>query len=168
MLTPLLLTTRMALAECTPTKIWMLVRHGTRNPSVKLIRQMRDRLPQIRNLILNTASDLPEDLIKALRKWEIHITDNEQKQLTHEGEEEMLRLAERMQRRFPDVLSPVYSNSSYKVYVRAKYKWYKCDKFCVIFSLSSLRRKELKKVPNILRQDFLVLKTQIQFIFRRL
>lgn len=102
--------------DCTPNKIWMLVRHGTRNPSVKLIKRMRERLPQIRDLILKTASGLQENIRDSLKKWEIHITDKDQKQLTHEGEEEMLHLAKRMQRRFPDILTSAYSNSSYKVF----------------------------------------------------
>lgn len=101
--------------DCTPTKIWMLVRHGTRNPSVKLIKKMRERLPQIRDLILNNTNDFNGYFENLLKKWEIYITDKDQKLLTHEGEEEMLYLAKRMQRRFPHVLETKYSNSSYKV-----------------------------------------------------
>lgn len=95
----------------------MLVRHGTRNPSVKLIRKMRERLPQIRELIVNSAIDLQGDFINLLKAWRIYIIDKDQKLLTHEGEEEMLHLARRMQRRFPDLLSAEYSNSSYKVMI---------------------------------------------------
>lgn len=100
--------------ECMPTKIWMLVRHGTRNPSAAVIRKMQKRLPQIRDMIINEGSS-SVDHMSSLRKWAVHITDKDEKQLTHEGEEEMLLLARRMQRRFPDILNSAYSNSSYKV-----------------------------------------------------
>lgn len=46
---------------CKPLKLWGLVRHGTRNPSVKLIEKMRTRLPEIRDLIL-------ENVVKATSK----------------------------------------------------------------------------------------------------
>lgn len=90
----------------------MLVRHGTRNPSAKLIRKMLDRLPTIRDIIVNSGS---VSFVNLLKKWQLHITDKDEKLLTHEGEEEMLGLAKRMQRRFPELLHAKYSNSSYKV-----------------------------------------------------
>lgn len=37
---------------CEATKIWSLVRHGTRNPNLKLIDRMKTRLPEIRDAIL--------------------------------------------------------------------------------------------------------------------
>lgn len=93
----------------------MLVRHGTRNPSAKVINKMQERLSYIRNLVIER-TNLNGNVIKEeLKKWKLLITDKEQKRLTHEGEEEMLHLAERMHRRFPDILNSVYSNSSYKV-----------------------------------------------------
>lgn len=100
---------------CKPAKLWMLVRHGTRNPSVDIIRKMRERLPQIRNIILETGNNVEKYISNALKEWNLNIGDNDQKQLTHEGEDEMLHLAKRMQNRFPNLLSPIYSNSSYKV-----------------------------------------------------
>lgn len=43
---------------CEPKKIWMMIRHGTRNPSDNHIVLMKTRLPQIRRLILKS-KDLP-------------------------------------------------------------------------------------------------------------
>lgn len=37
---------------CSPKKIWMLVRHGTRNPSSSVIVKIKDRLPKIKELII--------------------------------------------------------------------------------------------------------------------
>lgn len=37
---------------CTAKKVWMLVRHGTRNPNSKLIEKFSTRLADIRDLIL--------------------------------------------------------------------------------------------------------------------
>lgn len=39
---------------CEPKKIWMIIRHGTRNPSDKQIELMRTRLPQLRSIILSS------------------------------------------------------------------------------------------------------------------
>lgn len=68
--------------------------------------------------------------------------------LTHEGEEEMLLLAERMQNRFPDVFDDVYSNTTYKVGI-IFFHWPKIN-ISLNFSLSIHILKEQKKVPFIL------------------
>ncbi|XP_050297794.1 multiple inositol polyphosphate phosphatase 1 [Anthonomus grandis grandis] len=103
---------------CTPKKIWMVVRHGTRNPSDKRIEAMNIRLPEIKELILNSDS-LPNEYIKhrdldLFRKWKSTLDIRDENKLTHEGEEEMLLLAERMQSRLPEIFDNVYSNTSYK------------------------------------------------------
>uniref|UniRef100_A0A6P7FWI8 Multiple inositol polyphosphate phosphatase 1 n=1 Tax=Diabrotica virgifera virgifera TaxID=50390 RepID=A0A6P7FWI8_DIAVI len=103
---------------CTPKKIWMMVRHGTRNPKYSVIEQMLARLPEIRKLLVESTS-LPNDHVKnrdldLLRKWKLTLDVDDKNKLTHEGEEEMLVLAERMQSRFPELFDEVYSNTSYK------------------------------------------------------
>lgn len=64
-----------------------------------------------------TLGDLCDDSVMKLKKWASQIDDSEHKILAHEGENEMLELAERYQNRFPEVLSEKYSNNSYKVTV---------------------------------------------------
>ncbi|KAL3274093.1 hypothetical protein HHI36_015509 [Cryptolaemus montrouzieri] len=103
---------------CKPNKMWMIIRHGTRNPSESFIESMDRRLPKIRDLILKnnpTSSDVlhNSDLI-ALQHWENKLKKKDQKKLTREGENEMIDIAERMQSRFPMLLSNIYSNTSYK------------------------------------------------------
>lgn len=53
--------------------------------------------------------------IELFEKWWPRIEEKDEKKLSVEGEYEMLELAERMQARFPDILPPIYSNTSYKV-----------------------------------------------------
>lgn len=106
-----------AIQDCIPHKLWMVVRHGTRNPSAAFIEKMNDRLPEIQNLILNNNPEPTQHLrhsdLYAFQKWRTKLRTSDEKKLTHEGEDEMLELAERMQARFPNILRPVYSNTSY-------------------------------------------------------
>lgn len=50
-----------------------------------------------------------------LGSWKPSLDLDDENKLTHEGEEEMLLLAERMQSRFPEVFDNAYSNTTYKV-----------------------------------------------------
>ncbi|KAI4456534.1 multiple inositol polyphosphate phosphatase-related [Holotrichia oblita] len=101
-------------------KIWMLTRHGTRNPNVLQIQKMQGYLPILKDIILErnsniSSSNLVESDIELFQNWYPSVNEKDSKKLTIEGEHEMLELAERMQARFPDLLPPVYSNTSYKV-----------------------------------------------------
>ncbi|KAF5293597.1 hypothetical protein FQA39_LY03082 [Lamprigera yunnana] len=102
---------------CEPQKIWMIVRHGTRNPSAGYIEKMKDRLLEVRDLILENniepSDHLRHSVLDALRRWKVKLQVADEKKLTHEGENEMLLLAERMQARFPTIFTPIYSNTSY-------------------------------------------------------
>lgn len=103
---------------CEPQKIWMIIRHGTRYPNRNVINQMRNRLPEIQrkiieneHLLTNHAKEIDLDLFK---KWTITLENEDDNKLTHEGEEEMILLAERMQTRFPELFHSAYSNTSFK------------------------------------------------------
>ncbi|KAI4456531.1 multiple inositol polyphosphate phosphatase-related [Holotrichia oblita] len=112
-------------------KIWMLTRHGTRNPNVLQIQKMQGYLPILKDIILErnsniSSSNLVESDIELFQNWYPSVNEKDSKKLTIEGEHEMLELAERMQARFPDLLPPVYSNTSYKVMEYSedlKYYW---------------------------------------------
>lgn len=110
-------TAKLDFEGCEAQKIWMIVRHGTRNPSADLIIKMNDRLPEIRDLILENNSEPSERLrnsdLYALRKWKSRLEESDETILAHEGEDEMLELAERMQARFPSLFPSTYSNTSY-------------------------------------------------------
>lgn len=49
------------------------------------------------------------------KKWKFIVDIEDAKKLAHEGEEEMLLMAERMQSRFPELFDSAYSNTSYRV-----------------------------------------------------
>ncbi|KAF2903049.1 hypothetical protein ILUMI_03146 [Ignelater luminosus] len=108
---------RMDYPGCEPQKLWFLVRHGTRTPSIDLIENMKERLPEIRDLILENNPKPSERLrnsdLYALRKWKLKIDSTKEKILAHEGEDEMIDLAERLQMRFPSLLPSTYSNTTY-------------------------------------------------------
>ncbi|XP_066137495.1 multiple inositol polyphosphate phosphatase 1 isoform X2 [Euwallacea fornicatus] len=113
------LTENVHLAGCTPKKVWMIVRHGTRNPSISHIKSINKQLSNVRDLILNSES-LPNDFVRnrdldLFKKWKGNLDLEDETKLTHEGEEEMLLLAERMQSRFPEVFDNIYSNTTYKL-----------------------------------------------------
>ncbi|XP_076275290.1 multiple inositol polyphosphate phosphatase 2 [Rhynchophorus ferrugineus] len=104
--------------DCKANKAWIVVRHGTRNPSTSNIENIQKQLPKIQELILDN-KNFPNDVVKnrdldLFRKWKSKLDMKDETKLTHEGEEEMLLLAERMQNRFPDVFDDVYSNTTYK------------------------------------------------------
>ncbi|CAH0564059.1 unnamed protein product [Brassicogethes aeneus] len=107
---------------CKAIKSWMIVRHGTRNPSDGFVLQYNTRLPDILNLIVtnyghgvseNIEKISPKD-IDLLKKWRSKVGQEDAKKLREEGEDEMILISERMQTRFPEVFPNVYSNTSYK------------------------------------------------------
>jgi multiple inositol-polyphosphate phosphatase/2,3-bisphosphoglycerate 3-phosphatase len=60
---------------------------------------------------------LCDEEIAALRVWSPHVEETDEKRLAHEGEDEMVELAERFQNRFPQILPEVYRNSTFKVQI---------------------------------------------------
>lgn len=97
----------------------MIVRHGTRLPSKKFIKEIYKILPTLRNEIIENSLknnvDLTDVELEYLKNWNVSIAEANEKILTHEGEYEMINLAERMQARFPQILPMNYSNTTYKV-----------------------------------------------------
>ncbi|KAJ9592268.1 hypothetical protein L9F63_001164 [Diploptera punctata] len=103
---------------CNPVRIWMMIRHGTRYPSAKVIRMMQERLPQLRDAILQNhkakRGTLCYEETAELQTWSPHVEEADEKRLAHEGEDEMIELAERFQNRFPAILPDIYTNSTFK------------------------------------------------------
>ncbi|XP_015838212.1 multiple inositol polyphosphate phosphatase 1 [Tribolium castaneum] len=104
--------------DCKAVKLWAMVRHGTRNPNVKLIERMNTRLVEIRDAILENFPEGNGEInnfdLDLFRGWSPKLEANDEKKLTHEGEDEMVLLAERLQSRFPGILTSVYSDSAFK------------------------------------------------------
>lgn len=59
----------------------------------------------------------PED-IELLRTWQSQINVDEPSHLTYEGKDELLQLAERIQKRFPSLLPEQFDEKLYKVSAR--------------------------------------------------
>lgn len=147
---------------CEPSKIWMLIRHGTRNPNAKLIRKMNERLQEIQQLILD--GNLEELTSKSFfQNWKPNISEDDMKKLTHEGEEEMLHLAKRMQNRLPNLFPKLFTNSSYQVSLVMLCGYVL---ICVVCSLSLLLHNEQKRVLNISLRDCLEVPKLVRFGFQ--
>ncbi|XP_054727026.1 multiple inositol polyphosphate phosphatase 1-like isoform X2 [Anastrepha obliqua] len=99
---------------CRATRIWAIIRHGTRNPSKEHIEEAKLKLVRLKEQILKNAQTklCPEELIR-LRNWQFNVSSEEEKYLTAEGEDELVELAERMQNRFPDLLFDQYHPDFY-------------------------------------------------------
>ncbi|XP_039496825.1 multiple inositol polyphosphate phosphatase 1 [Drosophila santomea] len=103
-------------AGCHPTRIWSIIRHGTRNPSESVILQAQNRLSEIKNRILDQPNPpICTAELRKLRQWHwMHLNATEdEKLLVAEGEDELIELAERMQKRFPDILPELYNPEWY-------------------------------------------------------
>ncbi|XP_053625971.1 multiple inositol polyphosphate phosphatase 1-like [Plodia interpunctella] len=104
-------------SKCKDSKIWMIVRHGTRLPSAKDILGMNTTLHELKHLIILQnklgRGDLNEEQVTKFEKWSSNINVEEEKFLTLEGQDEMILLAERTRKRFPNVIKNKYDNSTF-------------------------------------------------------
>ncbi|XP_034124643.1 multiple inositol polyphosphate phosphatase 1 isoform X2 [Drosophila guanche] len=103
-------------AGCHPTRIWSVIRHGSRNPSKKVILRAQQRLVELQQRLLSQPhANLCPDEMQQLRDWSwAHLNAAEdEKLLVAEGEDELIELAERMQLRFPSLLPDIYDPAWY-------------------------------------------------------
>ncbi|CAH0721784.1 unnamed protein product, partial [Brenthis ino] len=104
--------------NCKDTNVWMVIRHGTRLPSVKDILGMNNELEDLKYEILiknrNGQGQLTKVQLQHLQNWSSRISLEQEKYLTLEGQDEMILLAERMQKRFPNAIKSNYSNKTHK------------------------------------------------------
>ncbi|XP_046397097.1 multiple inositol polyphosphate phosphatase 1 [Ischnura elegans] len=103
---------------CEAVQFWTIVRHGTRYPSAKVIRSMKEGLPLLKDSILRNYDGGRGSLcfkeLYNFGNWSTNVEEANEKQLTHEGEDEMQDLAERWLNRLPSLLTENYDNSSYE------------------------------------------------------
>ncbi|CAL8069920.1 unnamed protein product [Orchesella dallaii] len=106
--------------SCVPTMTWHLVRHGTRNPSQKVIRAMKNTLPRLQDEILaahkSGKGNLCEEELEAIRTWSMDKVPVEtgEKILVPQGEKELAGISQRFKKRFPDVFAKDYHNDTFK------------------------------------------------------
>ncbi|XP_055619279.1 multiple inositol polyphosphate phosphatase 1 [Toxorhynchites rutilus septentrionalis] len=90
---------------CQVTKIWGLFRHGTRNPSRKVIERMNSDLVQIRDEILLHARLCRKELA-LFEQWKPRLEPDQEKLLVKEGAHELLQIGRRFRQRFGDDVIP--------------------------------------------------------------
>lgn len=107
---------------CTATRIWSVIRHGTRRPNRRILHAMSNRLVQWRQSIVDRhrnadASEqrLCDRDVHRFEQWQPRVAESDEMQLADEGHTELVQLAERMQLRFGDLLPDVYRNESFLV-----------------------------------------------------
>ena len=101
--------------QCSPVHLWTIVRHGTRYPSKDAILLMKEDLPRLRDMIVNSEnSQLCDTDMELLRNWSVEIETEWSKNLHVEGEKEMILLGERWLNRYPELLSQ-YEPSVYRL-----------------------------------------------------
>ncbi|RVE49017.1 hypothetical protein evm_006375 [Chilo suppressalis] len=107
---------RIIFPGCKDVRIWMIIRHGTRLPSAEDIvgiNTLRDMKHEILLSHKKGQGELNSEQLKRFDKWSSNIVVEEEKYLTHEGQDEMILLAERMQKRFPNAIKSKYDNNTF-------------------------------------------------------
>ncbi|XP_026329533.1 multiple inositol polyphosphate phosphatase 1-like isoform X3 [Hyposmocoma kahamanoa] len=103
--------------QCNDSKIWMIARHGTRLPSAKDIVGMNTTLKDLKFEILlahqQGKGDLSKEQLQQLQLWSSDLDPDKEKYLTREGQDEMILLAERMHKRFPNAVKHNYDNQTF-------------------------------------------------------
>ncbi|XP_017882165.1 multiple inositol polyphosphate phosphatase 1-like [Ceratina calcarata] len=97
--------------NCEPVQIWMLARHGTRYPTKKEIKSMKNDLPDLQESIIKNhkkhgRGSLCSSDLRELESWELDpsVRKSNKKYLTKQGEEDLLSLARRFKNYFPELL----------------------------------------------------------------
>lgn len=104
--------------NCSPVKIWSLIRHGTRNPGDDDIIDMAEKLPIIKEKILDAYDSRkgklsPED-VDRFREWSFNLTVDDESLLTASGRREQVELARKLKLDFPTLLNQTYSKEKFE------------------------------------------------------
>lgn len=70
---------------------------------------------EMRDKILKGYGTIGAEDLSLFRQWKPELYEEDNKKLVLEGADELLNLAERMQNRFPLLLSDTFSNDTYRV-----------------------------------------------------
>ena len=92
--------------NCEPVHISMVIRHGTRHPSMKDVKKIDKMLVAVNEAVKE--SGLLFHVGNLHLPWENPFSHTHDKLLTHEGEEEMYQIAKRTIKRFPSLLARSY------------------------------------------------------------
>jgi multiple inositol-polyphosphate phosphatase / 2,3-bisphosphoglycerate 3-phosphatase len=148
-------------SSCSPSKFWLLSRHGTRLPSKTDLGKMFEHNERIHRGILKNYDEGRTSLcasdIELIRSWKFdsNITLDKEQYLTVAGWNELQGLAQRYQAAFPSVLSTNYSTrdyffrSTHKQRTRASLKAFADG----LFGFNGFERVQFEEVPEV---DFLL------------
>lgn len=106
-------------SSCTPSKFWLISRHGTRLPSRSDINDMLQNSARLQSEILRNyeagRTSLCASDIELIRNWRFdsNITADNEQLLTVTGWNEFQGLAQRYQAAFPTLLPSTYSQNHY-------------------------------------------------------
>ncbi|KAH9645894.1 hypothetical protein HF086_010093 [Spodoptera exigua] len=107
---------RIKYPSCKDSKIWMVIRHGTRLPSRKDLDAVAKLVDLKYEVLLQHEygkGQLTNEQINRLQDWKVDIDPDQDSYLTLEGQDEMILMAERMQKRFPNAIKQKYSNKTF-------------------------------------------------------
>lgn len=117
--------------------MWSIIRHGTRNPSKKIIAQANESLGSLKERIVEANLDaanspLCPSLVQRLKYWHFNVDPKDEKILMTEGEDELIELAERMQNRFPELFIETFKPKLYNVkYTSTQRTWESARSFAI-------------------------------------
>ncbi|XP_055597001.1 multiple inositol polyphosphate phosphatase 1 isoform X2 [Uranotaenia lowii] len=135
---------------CRVSRVWGLFRHGTRNPSAKVIERMNSDLPQIKDEILQHGRLCRKELA-LFERWQPRLRNpEEEKLLVDEGADELEHIGRRFRQRYRDSLPEVYNKKDYFFKFT---KTERAENSAKNFSIGLFGRQEDIEFPEALHKD---------------
>ncbi|XP_075231753.1 multiple inositol polyphosphate phosphatase 1-like isoform X2 [Lycorma delicatula] len=105
--------------HCKPRQVWVLARHGTRNPSRPETRNLQS-LVYVRDMIIRNHEErhsghLCKEDIENFKTWQYNLTEDEHQNLTIQGWNEHKFLALRLKSKFKEILDMPYSPEKFTI-----------------------------------------------------
>lgn len=134
---------------CRVSKTWGLFRHGTRNPSRKVIERMNSDLVGIRDDILQHERLCRKEL-ELFERWKPTLQVEQEKLLVAEGADELLQIGRRFRQRYAKYLPNQYNSKDfYFKFTRTE----RAENSARNFSLGLFARVEDIDFPEPLSRD---------------
>uniref|UniRef100_L7M867 Multiple inositol polyphosphate phosphatase 1 n=1 Tax=Rhipicephalus pulchellus TaxID=72859 RepID=L7M867_RHIPC len=131
---------------CRPLLLIIFMRHTTRFPSKKDLKNFDARLPELQSMILNASragsGTLCREHVNSLRKWKYNWDESMENRVTSSGIRETGEIASRFRRMFPGLLPSRFYHDEYVVRATSKNR---TQDTAYAFLKAVLYRKELKK-----------------------
>lgn len=105
---------------CTPIQFWAFNRHGTRYPDATEIEAFKNLESVLREIVSNYEDDktsLCQEDFNLLKTWSWNgsIDASKAKDLTEQGFKDLAGIAQRYQKKFPDLFVTPYKKKNYYV-----------------------------------------------------